>query len=116
MLNKTNIQTAMRGAVILLLAWGAQSALAGPNSVKTPPDAATSNRYLPPTVAYPSGLDTSTVVTLPDPESSHGKGNINANANANKPDKTNSLPVKPVNGPKNGKASVVTLDSLDVKN
>lgn len=108
MLNKTNIQTAMRGAVILLLAWGAQSALAGPSGVSTPPDATGVYRYLPPTVAYPSGLDTSSEVPLP-PADNHGK----ANNDVSKLDKTNHLPVKPVVGQKNGKASVVTLEPID---
>lgn len=106
MWNKTNIQTAMRGAVILLLAWGAQTALAGPRGVSTPPDATGTYRYLPPTVAYPSGLDTSAEVSLPPTDSHDLK-------DTKKLDKTNHLPVKPVMGQKNGKASVVTLEPID---
>lgn len=112
MLNKTNIQTAMRGAVILLLAWGAQNALAGPRAVSTPPDATGVYRYLPPTEAYPSGLDTSSEVPLP-PADNHGKANGKANNDASKLDKTNHLPVKPVMGQKNSKASVLTLEPID---
>jgi hypothetical protein len=94
-------------AAVLLLASGTAAATAAAENLSAAPDAAATYRYLPTSTRFPSGLDTTTVVTPPAP----GKG-----THAKTHDKSNHLPVKPVSGGKvkvkvqSGNYNLISLD------
>lgn len=86
------IRTVTSCVAAIFLALAMQAAWAAQKAEVTPPDATGIYRYLPPTTAFPSGLDTTSTVSLPSPESHHGR--------AVTLDKSRHLPIKPIKGQK----------------